>query len=96
LREDLPMPAKPPSSVARPRGRPKGSRNRLKLTAHVAEASAHPVLTMRYDVASASSGLSQSYLKKLVHDGRLQSTTVGRTRLIWVDSLRKLLGLEGA
>ena len=38
-------------------------------------------------------GLGRTTVHKLIKDGRLQTTTVGRRRLVLASSLRKLLGI---
>jgi len=52
-------------------------------------------LTVSPAEASELTGLSRSRLYELIADGSLQSTRVGARRLVFVHSIRRLLGLDG-
>lgn len=49
-------------------------------------------LSYRPAEAAKTSGLSRAFIYQLMADGRLPSTTVGRTRLIAHDDLVRLVG----
>lgn len=51
-------------------------------------------ITATIDEARAMTGLGKTALYAALADGRLKSSTYGRRRLIHVDSLRQLVGVE--
>ena len=53
-------------------------------------------ITMKLPVASAYSGLCRSKLYLLMAEGRLESVKIGKSRLIKVASLKRLLEAEVA
>ncbi|WP_366520759.1 helix-turn-helix domain-containing protein [Acidocella sp.] len=48
-------------------------------------------LTCTVDEACSATGLGRTKLYELIGDGSLATTTIGRRRLVFVDSLRALL-----
>ncbi len=48
-------------------------------------------LTCTVDEACSATGLGRTKLYELIGDGSLTTTTIGRRRLVFVDSLRTLL-----
>ncbi len=77
-----------PAPAKRPRGRPKGSRNRA--APPETEPAVRP-MAMRLDVAARSLGVSMSTLLRLVAAGEIETVRIGAMRLITVASLDALL-----
>jgi excisionase family DNA binding protein len=76
----------------RSRGRPKGAKTKPRPPETL------PVVkpvAMRFDTASAYTGLSKSTLVKLAAAGRIKTTSVGRAKLLIVKSLDQLVGIDG-
>jgi hypothetical protein len=89
-------PDAPPADAARPyagrkRGRKLGSRNRPK--AATAPLPIKPA-TMRIPTAAYYSGFSQSYVRKQIRNGKLESRLIDGVRLVVVRSLDRFLGIE--
>jgi excisionase family DNA binding protein len=83
-------PSSPHDTAKRKRGRPPGSRNRPKPPT----AAAVPVIApaaMRVPQAARYIGVSESFVKKLIAQGRVRTVAIGRTRLVVVASLNALL-----
>lgn len=82
----------PDSALSQPvrRGRPRGSRNKPNLPDDIPVPSLPPV-AMRVEAAARYVGISRSYMKKLITKGRVRSTKIGRTRLVFTASLHELL-----
>lgn len=51
-------------------------------------------LTVSVDDAQVISGLGRTTLYRLIEAGQLETTKLGRRRLVRVDSLKKLIGAE--
>jgi excisionase family DNA binding protein len=82
-----------PSSLhdvtTRKRGRPLGSRNKPR---HDVVVPIIPPAAMRIPEAARYIGISVSFMKKLIAQGRVRTVAIGRTRLVLVASLNALLG----
>jgi hypothetical protein len=86
-----PAPDSPRPYAGKKRGRKPGSPNRPKAT------TAPPLIkpgTMRVRAAVHYSGFSESYIRKQIRIGKLDSRLIDGVRLIVVRSLDALLGIE--
>jgi excisionase family DNA binding protein len=84
-----PAPAK--RATGRPRGRPKGSRNRPKAAdlAPLVKAAAQRIPT-----AARYLDISASMVRKLIKQRKLETVSIGRSRLVLTRSLDHLLGID--
>jgi excisionase family DNA binding protein len=73
-------------SPKRPRGRPRGSRNRTVITKGMA-----PPITMRAPDAARYVGVSVSLMKRWITEGKVRTTSIGRVRLVFTASLHALV-----
>ena len=76
------------TSPKRKRGRPRGSRSRTSLM----PLPVVPPVTMRAPDAAAHVGVSLSLMKRWIAEEKVKSVAIGRVRLVFVDSLHRLIG----